>query len=345
MTEPHLGELVPAAAGPRPGGEVALGRAGVRELLGQMWLESVRSDNGRAAYRRDLEHFYRWADDHGVDVLSALQVHLDAYRRHLETGEHAGRYHGRRSYAPATIARKLAALSSFYRYAVRHSRGLVPANPLEHVARPEVADESMTPGLSLAETERLLDAATAAGPRMRALVLLLVGTGLRVSEAVKADTGDLSTERGKRVLRVTRKGGRQQRVVVPAAADAALREYLRGRQGPLFLDAAGRRRMTRQQVDYYLRRLARAAGLDKPVSPHVLRHTAATLALDGGAELREVQVQLGHRRPETTARYDRSRRDLDNRAAQVLAALVDAAGRRRGSLNMHGPADDHAGEV
>ncbi|MCF7548892.1 tyrosine-type recombinase/integrase [Pseudonocardia sp. WMMC193] len=185
----------------------------------------------------------------------------------------------------------------------------------------------MTAGLSRDEAERLLAAATETGARLRALVLLLLGTGLRVSEAIRADTGDLSVEKGRRVLLVTRKGGKRQRIGLPAAVDSAIRAYVGGRQGPLFMDTDGRARMTRQQADYYLRKLSKAAGLDVEVSPHVLRHTAATLALDEGAPLRDVQVQLGHARPDTTARYDRARRDLDNAAARALGELVDGAAR------------------
>jgi integrase/recombinase XerD len=339
--------VFPGPAGPSngpPSGEgpsyaPARRQVDVRQMLAAMWLQSVRSPNTRVAYEQDIGHYFRWLDEWSIDALHALQVHVDAYRNHLLTGDHAGRYLGRRSYAPSTVARKLVAVSSFYRYAVRNSNGAVLSNPCEHVARPEVSNESMTPGLSDDEVAQLLDAATAAGPRLRALVLLLVGTGLRVSEAVKADTGDLTVERGRRVLLVTRKGGKRQRVRLPVEVDRALVEYLRGRQGPLFLDTPGKRRMTRQQADYYLRRLARAAGIETPVSPHVLRHTAATHALNDGAGLRDVQVQLGHARPDTTARYDRARRDLDNAAARSLAALVDAAGERRRAAGLSDPRD------
>lgn len=311
-------------------GQLAERQATIRDRVAGAWLASKHSANTQAAYRQDIATFFRWADEFEIDVLSAVQVHLDGYRRHLESGDHSTRYAGRRSYQPSTVARKLTTVSSFYRYAVRH--GAAAVNPMADVDRPDVSNESMTPGLSREEADRLLDAATAAGPRLRALVLLLLGTGMRVSEAVKADTGDLSTERGRRVLLVTRKGGKRQRLRVPEAADLALREYVRGRSGPLFLDSHDRDRMTRQQADYYLGRLAKTARIPVRISPHVLRHAAATLALDAGAPLRDVQVQLGHARPDTTARYDRARRDLDNAAADSLADLVDGAGRRRAAV-------------
>lgn len=308
---------------PLPRAEVAERQPAVRDRTAGAWLLSKHSANTQDAYRRDIGTFFGWADTYRVDVLTAMQMHLDGYRRWLETADHSTRYHGRRSYSPSTVARKLTAVSSFYDYAVRHAG--VASNPMSHVDRPTVSGESMTAGLTRSEVERLLSAATTSGPRLRALVLLLLGTGMRVSEAVKADTGDIDTDRGKRVLLVTRKGGKRQRLVVPEAADRALAEYLRGRRGPLFLDTPGTGRMTRQQADYYLSRLSVAAGIEVRISPHVLRHAAATLALDAGAPLRDVQVQLGHASPETTARYDRARRDLDNAAARALAALVDGA--------------------
>lgn len=304
----------------------AVRQAQIRDRLTAAWLLAQDSANTEAAYRRDIADFFAWADEFGVDVLTAQQLHVDAYRRYMSDPDSvSGRYVARRSYSPATVLRKITTVSSFYRYAVRNSHGLVVANPAEFVKRPRVANESMTAGLSREETERLLGAATASGVRLRALVLLLLGTGMRVSEAMKADTGDLSVERGRRIITVTRKGGKRARLVVPPTADRALREYVGDRRGPLFLDTPGRARMTRQQADYYLRRLGREVGIPVDVSPHVLRHTAATLALDAGAPLRDVQVQLGHARPDTTARYDRARRDLDNAAQRALAELVDGA--------------------
>lgn len=315
------GELVLA---PRSDHSPAVRGASIRDQLAGMWLLAQRSPNTEAAYRRDIQTFFEWADLYGVEVLTAIQVHIDAYRRWLGEPDRAHRrYRGSRTLTDSTIARKLVVVSSFYRYAVRNSQGMVMHNPAEFAARPEVANESMTAGLDREEAERLLAAAAAGGHRLRALVLVLLGTGMRVSELIRADTGDLSFERGHRILTVTRKGGKRQRIGLPAAADAALREYVGNRQGPLFLDSADRERMTRQQVTYYLRQLGRAAGLQVVVTPHVLRHTAATLALNDGAPLRDVQVQLGHARPDTTARYDRARRDLDNAAARSLAALVD----------------------
>lgn len=324
-------EIIPAGARRGPGWETdrapAVRTGQLRDRTAAAWLRSKHAGHTQEAYRRDITAYFAWADEFDVDVLAAVQIHLDGYRHHLETAEHRGRRRAKSDLQPATVARKLSTVSSFYRYAVRQGVALV--NPVADVDRPAVADESMTAGLDVDEVGRLLDAAERTGPRARALVLMLLGLGLRVSELVAADTGHLSREGGRMVLRVTRKGGKQQRLGVPDAAARALDAYIGPRRGPLFLDRAGRERITRRQVDYLLRALATAAAITTRISPHSLRHTAATLALNAGAPLRDVQVQLGHARPSTTARYDRARRDLNNDAARALADIVNrTAGRR-----------------
>ncbi|MCF7548890.1 site-specific integrase [Pseudonocardia sp. WMMC193] len=114
---------------PTPEGQVPAVRGSqIRTQLATMWLLAQRSVNTEAAYRRDITTYFDWADQFGVEVLAALQVHVDAYRRWLESPDHVGRYRSRQSYSPSTIARKLVVVSSFYRYAIRNSNGLVPAN-------------------------------------------------------------------------------------------------------------------------------------------------------------------------------------------------------------------------
>lgn len=122
-------------------------------------------------------------------------------------------------------------------------------------------------------------------------------------------------------VRVTRKGGRRARLRLADDVLAALHDYLRGREGPVFIVAG--RRITRQQVNRRLAKLARAADVELPrLHAHMLRHTAATLALtdpDNQTSLRDVQVMLGHRDPRTTANYDRAARDLERSAVNGVA--------------------------
>jgi integrase/recombinase XerD len=284
--------------------------AGPADRLAMAFLVSYREGNTRDAYRRDLAGWWHWCADHDLDPLQARRVHVDAYARTLEQ-------HGR---AHATVRRRLAVLSSFYRYSV--AEGVLAVNPLAHVRRPPADDTSTTLGLDRGEAVRFLDAAEAAGPRDHALACLLLLTGLRVTEALAADVEQLGTDRGHQVLAVTVKGGRYRLVPLAPRTAHALAEHLAGRTcGPLLLANDGGR-LTRQQAARIVARLARRAGILKRVSPHSLRHTAATLALDDGVSLRVVQASLGHADPKTTVRYDRARRGLDDHITHRLAQYL-----------------------
>jgi integrase len=139
--------------------------------------------------------WWRWCAGQDLDPLAVRRVHVDAYARGLEQQRRAA----------ATVRRRLAVLSSFYRYAV--AEGLLTVNPLAHVERPPADDVSTTLGLDHAEAARFLDAAEAAGPRDHTLACLLLLTGLRVTEALAADVDQLGADRGHLVLAITGKGG------------------------------------------------------------------------------------------------------------------------------------------
>lgn len=269
--------------------------------------------NTRTAYAADLADWGRFCEQVGTGPLQAARAHVDAYARSL--AELDGR-------SPATVARKLSALAGFYRYAL--SEELVARNPVASVRRPKVGSDSVSTGLDRDELRALVTAAHADGSRSHALVLLLGLNGLRVSEALAADVDDLSTERGHRVLKITRKGGKRATVpLAPRTADA-LDAYLAGRtEGPLFATATGAR-LDRVGAWRLLRKLARRAVPAKSDSlhPHDLRHAFVTLSLDAGASLRDVQDAAGHADPRTTRRYDRARYNLDRHPTYALAGLV-----------------------
>ncbi len=280
-----------------------------RERVAADWLAAAPMDSTRDAYRRDLDGWFAFADSRGVDVLTARRADVDRYRQHL---------FGRRL-AAATVARRLAALASFYRYG-RREHGLT-VDPLADVTRPRTPRESATLGLDADEVRALLTAARRSGPRDFALMHVLAYTGLRVSEVARAHTGKMRTERGERTLEVVRKGGRRGWAVLPAATAAAVDEHLDGREGWIFPGPSGRP-LTRHGIARALGRVVDAAGIEKRISPHSLRHTAATLALDAGVDIREVQRMLGHSSIETTMRYDRSRARVDRSPSLVLAAVL-----------------------
>jgi integrase/recombinase XerD len=259
------------------------------------------------AYRRDLAHLTGWLG-HSPSEVSPDE--LAAYVAQLRAD----------GLAPTTVARRLAAVRSFFRHQVL--LGARADNPAANVELPK-RRRTLPRTLSPAEAERLLDAAAGTTPRSlrdRALAELLYGAGLRVSEAVALDRQSVDLEN--RLVRCVGKGNKERVVPVGRAAADALRRYLaRGRpylerrhRQELFLNANGGP-LTRAGVFLILRGLAAKAGLEpERIHPHLLRHSFATHLLEGGADLRAVQEMLGHADLATTELYthvsDRRRREL-----------------------------------
>lgn len=272
------------------------------------------SKRTRDAYSGDLGHWFGFCHQFEIEPLDAIRADVSAYARFMEEEE-------RRS--PSTVARRLSALAGFYGYAL--DMEVVSRNPVSPVKRPKVGTDTVSTGLDRDELGALISAARSDGPRSNALVLLLGLNGLRVSEALEADVTDLSTERGHRVLRVTRKGGRHSTIpLAPRTADAIERMVDQREEGPLFVTSTGSR-MDRVAAWRLVRKLARRAVPAKANSlhPHDLRHAFVTLSLDAGASLRDVQDAAGHADPRTTRRYDRARNNLDKHPTYALAGLVD----------------------
>jgi integrase/recombinase XerD len=259
------------------------------------------------AYRRDLGHLARWL---GRSPAEASAEELAAYVAQLRAD----------GLAPTTVARRLAAVRSFFRHQML--LGVRTDNPAARVELPR-RRRALPRTLSAAEVERLLEAATGPTPRSlrdRALAELLYGAGLRVSEAVGLDRQAVDLEN--RLVRCLGKGAKERVVPIGREAAESLRRYLaRGRpyldrrhRPELFLNAHGGP-LTRAGVFLILRRLAGKAGLEpERVHPHLLRHSFATHLLEGGADLRAVQEMLGHADLATTELYthvsDRRRREL-----------------------------------
>jgi integrase/recombinase XerD len=284
------------------------------------WKLAQTSPHTLRAYGRSMTDFCSWLDGRGLDLLTVKRPIIDGYR-HTLTG-----------LAPATVAAKLAALSSFYRYAVS-ADVITGGNPVELVKRPKVdPDHSSTEGLSKDQAKALLAAALADGPRSYALVSLLLFTGIRLSEALNAGTTDYGHDTGHRTLSIRRKGGKDGKVAVPAPAVEALNAYLgttgrevvAGAAGgglPIFTTATGKR-WNPSEAFRTVQRLAKAAGIEGQISPHSLRHTFATIALDAGTALHDLQDSMGHADPRTTRRYDRARNTLAKAAGYDVARAL-----------------------
>jgi integrase/recombinase XerD len=263
------------------------------------------------AYRRDLLALGAYL---GKPIAKATTEELERYTAQQRAD----------GLSTATIARRTAAARSFYRHlqllGVREDN---PAAALRLPRRPRALPHVLSP----AEVERLIDAAAGTQPRAlrdHALVELLYGAGLRVSEAVGLHKAGVDLDA--RIVRVLGKGGKERLVPIGRPAAEALRRYLsRGRpfldtrhRPELFLNARGGG-LTRAGAFLILRRLAAKAGLDpERIHPHLLRHSFATHLLEGGADLRSVQEMLGHADLATTELYthvsDRRRRELYYRA-------------------------------
>ncbi|HEY5660804.1 MAG TPA: tyrosine recombinase [Gaiellaceae bacterium] len=270
-------------------------------------LATRRAPKTVEAYRRDLTALGEWF---GQPIGRITTEELERYLAELRA---AGR-------SPATIARRVAAIRSFFRHQMLlGARGDNPAAELDLPRRRRTLPRTLSP----AEAERLVEAASGTTPRDlrdRALVELLYGAGLRVSEAVGLDKSSVDLEG--RLVRCIGKGSKERVVPVGRQAVQALRRYLsRGRpfldtrhRPELFLNAKGGG-LTRAGAFLILRRLAAKAGLEpERVHPHLLRHSFATHLLEGGADLRSVQEMLGHADLATTELYthvsDRRRREL-----------------------------------
>jgi integrase/recombinase XerD len=288
------------------------------------------------AYRRDLTGFTGWL---GHSPAKATCEELERYVAEQRA----------RGLAATTIARRLAAIRSFFRHEVLIGRR--EDNPAADVGLPRRA-RKLPRTLSPGEAERLVEAASGTAPRDlrdRALVELLYGAGLRVSEAVGLEKGGVDLE--ERLVRSIGKGGKERIVPLGRSAADALRRYLgRGRpfldrrhRPELFLNAKGGP-LTRAGAFLILRRLAEKAGLDpKRIHPHLLRHSFATHLLEGGADLRSVQEMLGHADLATTELYthvtDRRRREAYFAAhPHAKRALKVSAGAPMAKQEKDGPA-------
>jgi integrase/recombinase XerD len=258
-------------------------------------IEKGLSDNSLQAYSTDLSRFRAFIGDGGFPGLEGLRVYLDHL---LQSGL------GSRS-----IARHLTTLRNFYGYLLREGR--IAKDPTEHLRSPRQW-QTIPKFLNLEDIEKLLreiDTASPTGLRDRAMIELLFATGLRVSELCRVGVADLDQSLG--VIRTLGKGNKQRLVPVGKEALQAVSEYVqRGRPALLkgracrylFVTARGGC-MTRQGFHKLLDLRGRKAGIFHGLSPHVLRHSFATHLLEGGADLRSVQVMLGHADISTTQIY------------------------------------------
>lgn len=268
------------------------------------------------AYRLDLRQWVGWLDTAGLGVFVVERAHIELYARWCES----------EGKAPATIGRRLSTICGFYNYCGQER--LIDRNPAAHVRRPKQNDESTTLGLDRNELGAFLVQAGLCGGRDHALACLLALDGLRISEALGADIDDLDVNRGHRTLFIHRKGGKTATIPLSPRTARALDLYIGEREtGPILMNHDETRRLDRHASARIVRRLAKRAGIDKRISPHSLRHSFITAALDAGVPLRDVQEAASHADPRTTMRYDRGRGSLDRHATYIVSTFVAGASR------------------
>jgi integrase/recombinase XerD len=292
------------------------------------WLAVERglADNTLAAYRRDLRRYAAFLAGAGITEPAHIgESTVHAYVAHLQALVDDD---GRPLLAPSSIARALVAVRSFHRFCA--AEGLLPDDPSEGVGAPRVP-QGIPKALGEDEVEALLAAVVGDTPlaqRDRAILETLYATGIRISELVGLDLGDVDLDDA--TLRVLGKGAKERVVPIGRSARRVLRVYLadgrlalrderRRRAGgdAVFLNARGGR-ISRQACWTIVTRAGTRAGLGDRLSPHVLRHSCATHMLDHGADIRVVQELLGHASISTTQVYTKV-------SPERLRAVYDAA--------------------
>jgi integrase/recombinase XerD len=270
----------------------------ISRFLDVLWMERGLSDNTLAAYRSDLEAYARWLNcNKGLRLQEAQDADLREYLGSFTQP------------SARTLARRLSSLRRFYLYLVREH--VMQHDPSARVESPRIG-RPLPKSLTEAEVEDLLNAPdinTSLGLRDRAMLEVLYATGLRVSELVTLTMTQVNLRQG--LVRVTGKGDKERLVPLGMEALDWLQRYLKEgrpeivkRRTPdaLFPNKRGAA-MTRQAFWYLVKRYARIAEISRPLSPHVLRHAFATHLLNHGADLRVVQMLLGHSDISTTQIY------------------------------------------
>lgn len=296
----------------------------VEEFLTHLAIEKGRSANTLAAYRRDLA---TWADHTSTPIGRRSADDVLAFNRALQA----------RGLAPASVNRAMAAVRGLHRFLL--AEGLMSTDPTADVEAGKLP-RGLPKALSEDEVTRLLEAVAGQEPanrRDRAILEVLYGTGMRISEMVALSLEDLDLDGA--LMRVTGKGDKQRLVPVGRLASAAIEQWLepggrpsmapenwakRSDQNAVFLNQRGGR-LSRQGIWGVVRKHGLTAGIADRLTPHVLRHSCATHMLDHGADIRTVQELLGHASVTTTQLYTKVSTDLMVRA--YVAAHPRAAGR------------------
>ncbi len=276
----------------------------IAQFLNFLTVEKNASQNTISAYRNDLAQFDKFARAGNSSITwdSVVGACVVGFLEDMRA----------RSYKDATVARKVAAVKSFFGFLA--NEGQISSDPTEHLKSPQVG-KTLPRALTVEEVDELLEQParrnTPEAQRDKAMLEVLYATGLRVTELVTLDVTDIALESDPVTVRCTGKGERERILPLPQRPVDELRQYLfkvrprlvrNRREAALFVNRRGER-LTRQGFWLILKNYAKEAKLDKTITPHTLRHTYATHMLSGGMPLRNVQDALGHASISTTQIY------------------------------------------
>ena len=271
----------------------------------------------RSGYALALKHWFRWCRDKGIGPLTATRPYLEVWCREMD--EHQG-------LKASTINGKLNAVSGFYKFA--KIDGYIVDNPCDHLNRPKVPNQSTTQGLTRSELLHCLDTASKIDPQDYALWCFLGLNGVRISEACGLDVDVLDWSNGYRTVKVTRAktAGRIDGLPLCPRTSRAFDLHLGTRStGPVFMKPRKEERLDQKSANRIVHRIAREAGIDKRVTPHSLRHTFTTLALNAGVPLRDIANSRGDTDLRQISYYDRDKGNLSRNATHMVAAFVDGS--------------------
>lgn len=263
------------------------------------FIESLKSERNFSEhtivnYRLDLMQFLSFIEKNKLPLFSIDRSSARSALYQLES----------QKYSRRSLARKISAIRSFFRWLMRE--GKTKANPFDLISTPKL-QKKLPNFLYQEEIEKLLsvqDLKKLLGKRDHAILELLYSSGIRVSEAIKLNLSDIDFDSGE--IRVFGKGRKERIVLIGKFAISAIKDYLmekgKGQNRAIFLNKRGER-LTERSVERMIKIYAKKAGIEKPITPHTLRHTFATHLLSNGADLRTVQELLGHSSLSTTQVY------------------------------------------
>lgn len=269
----------------------------IARFLDTLWMERGISDNTLSAYRSDLQKYVLWLDKNKCQIIVAQESHVRNY------------LFGMQGKTARTMARHLSSIRRLYGYLLRE--GYMEHDPSSRIEAPKIGRQ-LPKSLTEFEVEALLkapDTETPIGLRDRTMLEVLYASGLRVSELISLQIGQINTRQG--VVRILGKGSKERLVPLGEESQEWLQEYLlqarpellKGKVSDVLFPSNRMTVMTRQTFWHLVKRYAVQIGINKTISPHILRHAFATHLLNHGADLRVVQILLGHSDISTTQIY------------------------------------------